>query len=96
MTLSHGDVPVEVLATADPERFTVLLGDGQVRTATLAHHTRRGLGLHGVAPVLIARELVAMIVDAGRWPESDDEVVLVAVAGALPGGFVDELRGRLG
>ncbi len=39
---------VEVLATADPERFTVLLGDGRVHSATLAHRTRRGLGLHGV------------------------------------------------
>jgi hypothetical protein len=87
---------VEVLATADPERFTVLFGDGRVHTATLAHRTRRGLGLHGVPPVHIARELVALIVEHDRWPESDDEVVLVAVAGALPGGFVEELRARLG
>jgi hypothetical protein len=87
---------VEVLATADPERFTVLLGDGRVATATLANHTRRGLHLHGVAPVHVARELVALIVEHGGWPESDDEVVLAAVAGALPGGFADEIRARLG
>jgi hypothetical protein len=93
VTLADG---FEVLATADPERFTVLFGDGRVHTATLAHRTRRGLGLHGVPPVLVARELVAIVVEAGRWPESDDEVVLAAVAGAVPGGFVEELRARLG
>lgn len=87
---------VEVLATADPERFTVLLGDGRVSTATLANATRRGLHLHGVAPVHVARELVLLILEHGRWPESDDEVALAAVAGALPGGFVEELRVRLG
>jgi hypothetical protein len=87
---------VEVLATDDPERFTVLLGQGRVVTATLATHTRRGLHLRGVPPVHVARGLVALIVEHGRWPESDDEVVLAAVAGALPGGFTDELRARLG
>jgi hypothetical protein len=87
---------VEVLATDDPERFTVLLGGGRVATATLATATRRGLHLHGVPPVHVARELVVMILEQDRWPESDDEVVLAALAGALPGGFVDELRARLG
>jgi hypothetical protein len=87
---------VEVLATDDPERFTVLLGDGRVSTATLANATRRGLHLHGVAPVLVARELVVLILEHDRWPESDDEVVLAAVAGSLPGGFTEELRVRLG
>ncbi|MEX1163706.1 MAG: hypothetical protein WEB03_09005 [Nitriliruptor sp.] len=86
----------EVLATEDPERFTVLFGDGRVHTATLAHRTRRGLALHGVPPVQVARELVALIVENDRWPESDDEVVLAAVAGAMPGGFTEELRSRLG
>ncbi len=86
---------IEVLATADPERFTVLLGDGRVATATLANHTRRGLHLHGVPPVHVARELVTMIVEQDRWPESDDEVVLAAVAGAMPGSFTEELRSRL-
>ncbi|MEX1177269.1 MAG: hypothetical protein WEB09_02300 [Nitriliruptor sp.] len=84
-----------MLATADPERFTVLFGEGRVHTATLPNHTRRGLALHGVPPVEVARELVALIVENGRWPESDDEVVLPAVAGAMPGGFADELRARL-
>jgi hypothetical protein len=87
---------VEVLATEDPERFTVLLGDGHVATATLANRTRRGLHLHGVPPVHVARELVVLILEQGRWPESDDEVVLAAVAGSLPGGFTEELRARLG
>jgi hypothetical protein len=87
---------VEVLATEDPERFTVLLGDGRVVTATLASRTRRGLHLHGVPPVHVARELVVMILEHDRWPESDDEVVLAAVAGSLPGGFTEELRARLG
>lgn len=87
---------VEVLATDDPERFTVLLGGGRVSTATLPSRTRRGLHLHGIPPVHVARELVAMIVEHDRWPESDDEVLLTAVAGALPGGFAEELRARLG
>lgn len=87
---------VEVLATADPERFTVLLGEGRVATATLPSRTRQGLHLHGVPPVHVARELVALIVEHDRWPESDDEVALAAVAGTLPGGFTEELRARLG
>ena len=86
---------VRVLATADPERFTVLLGDGRVATATLPHATRRGLGLHGTPPVLLATELVGLVLEHGRWPESDDEVLLAPLAGSIPG-FVDELRGRLG
>lgn len=86
---------VRVLATGDPERFTVLLGDGRVASATLPHAARRGLGLHGTPPVVLATELVGLVLEHDRWPESDDEVLLVALAGAIPG-FVDELRARLG
>lgn len=86
---------VEVLATPDPERFTVLLGDGRTASATLPHAMRRSLGLHGTPPVLVATELVAIILEHDRWPEGDDEVLLAVVAGAIPG-FVDELRARLG
>lgn len=85
----------QVLATADPERFTVLLGDGRVASATLPHATRRGLGLHGTPPVALATELVGLVLEHGRWPESDDEVLLAPLAGTIPG-FVDELRARLG
>jgi hypothetical protein len=85
----------QVLATEDPERFTVLLGDGRVVTATLPHAARRGLGLHGTPPVAVATELVGLVLEHDRWPESDDEVLLLPVAGGIPG-FVDELRARLG
>jgi hypothetical protein len=85
----------QVLATADPERFTILLGDGRVVSATLPHAARRGLGLHGTPPVLLATELVALICEHDRWPQSDDEVLLAPLAGSIPG-FVDELRARLG
>lgn len=85
---------VEVLATADPERFTVLLGDGRVQAAVLPHAVRRGLGLHGVPPVLLARELVGLVLEHDRWPESDGDVALVPLVGTIPG-YVDELRARL-
>lgn len=85
---------VQVLATDDPERFTVLLGGGRVATATLPHAARRGLGLQTTPPVLLARELVGLALEHDRWPESDDEVLLVALVGTIPG-FVDELRARL-
>lgn len=83
-----------VLATDDPERFTVLLGDGRTHTATLPHATRRGLGLQTTPPVAVAQELVGLLLEHDRWPESDDEVLLVPLAGTIPG-WVDELRARL-
>jgi hypothetical protein len=86
---------VMVLATSDPERFTVRFADGRVHSATVPHATRRGLGLHGVPPVTVATELVGLVLEHDLWPESDDEVLLVALAGQVPG-FVDELRARLG
>lgn len=85
---------VQVLATDDPERFTVLLGGGRVASATLPHSARRGLGLHATPPVFLARELVALALEHDRWPESDDEVLLVPLVGSIPG-FVEELRARL-
>jgi len=81
------------LLQTGPETFRVLLGDGRQVTATLPHHTRRGLGLHGVPPLTVARELVGFLLEQGE--ELDGEVSLGAVAGRHAG-FVDELRSRLG
>lgn len=88
---------VAVMATptllqTGPESFRVLLGDGRQVTATLAHHTRRGLGLHGVPPVTVATEIVAFLLEQGDALE--DGVALGAAAGRYTG-FVEELRSRL-
>jgi hypothetical protein len=82
-----------VLLQTDPETFRVLCGDGRELTATLAHHTRRGLGLHGVPPLEVATQIVAFLVERDALP-SDGEVALGAAAGRFPE-FVDELRARL-
>ncbi|MTV26313.1 hypothetical protein FTX61_12950 [Nitriliruptoraceae bacterium ZYF776] len=84
---------VQVLATADPERFQVL-HDGRLVHATLPHQARRALGLHGTPPVTIASELVQLLVEQDAWPGDRDEVALLALAGPLPG-FAEELRARL-
>jgi hypothetical protein len=83
-----------VLLQTDPETFRVLRGDGRELTATLAHHTRRGLGLHGVPPLEVATQIVLFLDERDALP-SDGEVVLGAAAGRFPE-FVDELRARLG
>lgn len=81
------------LLQTGPETFRVLLGDGQARTVTLPHHTRRGLGLHGVAPLTVASEIVRFLLEQGEdLPE--DDASLGAVAGRHEG-FVEELRSRL-
>jgi hypothetical protein len=84
---------VVVLQTG-PETFRVL-GGGRDLTATLAHHTRRGLGVHGVPPVQVATELARFLLEREALPEGPGPVALAAVAGRFPG-FVDELRSRLG
>jgi len=81
------------LLQTGPETFRVLLGDGRQATATLPHHIRRGLGLHGVPPLTVAREIVGFLLEQGE--EFDGEVSLGAAAGRHVG-FVDELRSRLG
>lgn len=80
-----------------PETFRILLGGGRTITATLAHHTRRGLGLTGVPPLTVANEVVAFLGerDAFAGAADGDELSLGAAAGHYPE-FVDELRGRLG
>jgi hypothetical protein len=83
-----------VVLQTGPETFRVL-GGGRDLTATLAHHTRRGLGLHGVPPVQVATELARFLLERDALPSDGDEVALAAVAGRFPG-FVDELRSRLG
>ncbi|MFA9432796.1 hypothetical protein [Egicoccus sp. AB-alg2] len=88
------DGPV-VLQTG-PETFQVLLGGGRRLDAVLAHHTRRGLGLHGVPPVQVATEIVRFLLERDGLPEPGERpVVLAAAAGRYPE-FVEEVRGRLG
>ncbi|MFA9446960.1 hypothetical protein [Egicoccus sp. AB-alg6-2] len=86
------DEPV-VLQTG-PEQFQVLLGGGRRIEATLAHHSRRGLGLHGVPPVQVATEMVRFLLERNDLPEAGP-VVLAAAAGRYPE-FVEEIRARLG
>lgn len=84
-----------VVLQTGPESFQVLLaGRGRVE-ATLAHHTRRGLGLHGVPPVQVATEVVRFLLERDGLPEADEPIALAAVAGRYPE-FVEEIRGRLG
>jgi hypothetical protein len=82
-----------VVLQTGPETFRVL-GGGRDLTATVAHHTRRGLGLHGVPPVQVATELARFLDERGALPDETGPVALAALAGRYPG-FVDELRSRL-
>jgi hypothetical protein len=91
-----------VVLQTGPETFRIL-GGGRDLTATVAHHTRRGLGLHGVPPVQVATELARFLLERGALPAAspdgagrsvDGPVELAALAGRHPG-FVDELRSRL-
>jgi hypothetical protein len=92
-----------VVLQTGPETFRIL-GDGRDLTATVAHHTRRGLGLHGVPPVQVATELARFLLERGALPDGgaagtgraggDRPVELAALAGRHAG-FVDELRSRL-
>jgi hypothetical protein len=81
-----------VLLQTGPETFEVRTGQGPPVRATLPHHTRRGLGLHGVPPLTVAMEIVRFLLERDGLPEGT--VVLGAAAGRYPG-FVDELRSRL-
>jgi hypothetical protein len=87
------DVDDLVVLQTGPETFRVL-GGGRDLAATLPHHTRRGLGLHGVPPVQVATELARFLAERGGLPAGEGEISLAAAAGRYPG-FVDELRSRL-
>lgn len=96
-----GMVDPVVLQTG-PETFRVLLGGGRELQATLRHTTRRGLGAHGVPPVVVATEVVRFLLEHGDLRAGGNEAAggsqtleLGAAAGRHPG-FVDELRSRLG
>ncbi len=84
------------LLQTGPEEFDVLLGDGRRRRVTLAHDTRRDLGLTGVPPLHVATEAVRIILERGESLEADGGPVDLGPAlGRDPVGF-EELRVRLG
>jgi hypothetical protein len=87
-----------VLLQTGPETFEVRVAGRAPLRAELAHHTRRGLGLHGVPPLTVATEIVRFLLERDALPTPDgtaeDPVSLGARAGRFPG-FVDELRSRL-
>lgn len=80
------------LLQTGPETFRVLLGDGQQLEVTLAHETRRGLGLVGVPPLQVATEIVRFL--AERDALTGPELALGPAAGRFPE-FVEEITARL-
>ena len=81
-----------MLLQTGPETFRVMLGGGRQVEVTLAHHTRRGLGLTGTPPLTVATEIVRFLLE--RDGLHGDRVCLGSAAGRYPG-FFDELRSRL-
>lgn len=81
-----------MLLQTGPETFEVHTGGRPPVRVTLPHHTRRGLGLHGVPPLAVATEIVRFLLERDGLPDGD--VTLGAAAGRYPE-FVDELRSRL-
>jgi hypothetical protein len=81
-----------VLLQTGPETFDVHTGVGPPVPVTLPHHTRQGLGLHGVPPLTVATEIVRFLLERDGLPTGP--VALGAAAGRYPE-FVDELRSRL-
>jgi hypothetical protein len=75
-----------------PESFDVWVG-GRRLAARLAHHTRRGLGLHGVPPVQVAAEMVVFLAERDALP-AGAEVELGRAIGRFPEA-TEELRSRL-
>lgn len=91
-------VDAPTLLQTGPETFQVFLGHGRTITASLPHHTRRGLGLTGVAPLAVATEIVRFLQERGELSgtgATPERVSLGVAAGRYPE-FVDELRSRLG
>lgn len=83
------------LLQTGPEEFDVLLGDGRRRSVTLAHETRRDLGLTGVPPLHVATEAVRILLERGEALGSDGGPVDLGPAlGRDPVSF-EELRVRL-
>jgi hypothetical protein len=80
------------LLQTGPESFRILFGGGRVVEAQLPHHTRRGLGLHGVPPLVVATEMVRFLLE--RDALVGDEVALGPAVGRYPES-VEELRTRL-
>lgn len=98
-TVEVMDTPI--LQQTGPEHFELLLGDGRRRALSLAHHTRRGLGLIGVPPLQVATEAVRILQERGEVLDADptgappESVLdLGAAIGRDPAGF-EELRMRL-
>lgn len=85
--------PVTLIQTG-PDTFDLLLGDGQVRTLRLAHHTRRGLGLSGIPPLQVATEAVRILLERGVSLDGDGPLELGPALGRDPVAF-EELRVRL-
>ncbi|MCC5949189.1 MAG: hypothetical protein JJT89_12105 [Nitriliruptoraceae bacterium] len=84
-----------VVLQTGPEHFQVLLGDGIVREANLAAHTRRALG-PGRTPLEVATTIVHLAREQGTWPrEQAGPIDLGRLAGTTPTG-IEELRHRLG
>lgn len=81
-----------VLLQTGPESFRVLLGGGRQIEATLAHETRRGLGLAGVPPLHVAAEIVRFLEE--RDALLGPELALGPAAGCFPE-FVEEITARL-
>ncbi len=90
-----------ILQQTGPEDFVLFRGDGRQQRLLLAHHTRRGLGLHGVPPLQVATEAVRILQERERPLEAasatgapDAVLDLGAAVGRDPAGF-EELRMRL-
>lgn len=80
------------LLQTGPETFRVLLGGGHEIIAELPHHTRRGLGLTGVPPLIVAAEIVRFLDE--RDALAGPTISLGAAAGRFPE-FVEEISARL-
>lgn len=89
----RGMDPEPLLLQTGPETFELHRPGRPAQTLRLRHHTRRGLGLTGVAPHTVARELLVFLDERGGLPRQETD--LGAAAGRFPE-FVDELRSRLG
>lgn len=89
----RGMDPEPLLLQTGPETFELHRPARPAQSLRLRHRTRRGLGLAGVAPHTVARELLVFLEERGATPAQDAD--LGAVAGRFPE-FVDELRSRLG
>jgi hypothetical protein len=89
-----------LLHQTGPESFELLLGDGRRRALRLAHHTRRGLGLHGVPPLHVATEAVRILLERGATlaelgGDGDGLPLDLGAAVGLDPVGIEELRMRL-